>query len=359
MRMDAELSRGEKAVRTYRDVTGSSDLDTTWDAVRNQCYEASAHYLSLTAEHAPALTQPDVDYGVRLLQSAIDNMSAFQTRYSEQLNSARGAIAVIDTAVQQAQQVAQKSRALLSGLDARLQSYRSVRSALWRLDDACARLSSASDYAGMTDAAKQIVDAAAHLDTAVHAAPGLKDEAAHALSSISARINAAETRLEGVQPALSALLKEFAAASSADLVSNENTARARINQANEWLTRARNEHDPEEVLSLVTQIRAALREADQLIDAVPNRLRMLHELRDEPEKCSARVRFELRDAQMLAVNRGLTREWASQLDAQLRRIELLEQGLNTPHPDYWSYSNGLDKVDDFIQSVVQKIRASR
>lgn len=364
MKMDADQSRVEKAIDDYRAVTGNHDLDDSWDAVRTQCYESCSTYLSLTTEGAAL---DSVHRGTELLRASTEQIAAFQTRHSQRLNTGAAAVATITAAVEQAQNAANQSRSTRTGTYD-FSSYPSVRTAKDQLDQAYTRLMGARstrDYPTMKATAAQVTAAAARFDAALRAAPDLANNAERALSSTSTRLSSARTRLEGVAPALSALLREFAAASSSDLFDNEAAAREHIDEAADSFARARSAQyrgDPEEALALIGQVRAALGAADQLIDAVPNRLRMLHEIRDDPKKISEPARFALHDAQMLALSGNSTatqrQQWASVLDAQLHRIESLEKALNTPHPDYWGYTVGLDRVTEFIRTTVLRMRDS-
>ena len=114
--------------------------------------------------------------------------------------------------------------------------------------------------------------------------------------------------------------------------------------------------DPEAALRLVTSARAKLTEAEQLVDAVTDRLRLLREVRSDPAAKANAVRFRLRDAQRLVVSRGLVPEWGSVLDAQVDRIDRITEQLTGRHPDYWTYLQSLDSVGEFVSGVVTRIR---
>lgn len=363
MGMDASLSGVETVVANYRSVTGNTDLDGPWEAVRTQCYAAGSTYLALTGsdpDSGPScrVTPESVDHGITLLRAAADQVAAFQTRYRRPLNIAAATISTLITAAQNAQATASRSQAVFNSLDAALRSYPSIQTASAELDQAVRQLAGTRDYPAMVAATRHVTQAAARLAAITAAAPRAAEDAARALSSISTRLDAARTRLDTVRPAVSTLLKEFPAASSADVVHTETAAREHIDSAAALFARAQTHADPEQTLALAKQTRSTLAQADQLIDAAPNRLRLLRDLRADPKQPAEKTRFMLHDAQMYAVGRGLTQQWASVLDAQLQRIKTLENTLNTAHPDYWAYANGLDKVNDFIQSVVTKMRGT-
>lgn len=176
---------------------------------------------------------------------------------------------------------------------------------------------------------------------------------------MTTRIAAVQTRAERLAPAYSALLREFNARSSADLVHNQQDSRLQIEQAEADLQKAREAltaGNPEGALELTSAARTHLADAEAKVDGVTDRLRLLRHVRENPRAKENEIRFRLRDAQMLAVNRGLVREWGSVLDAQLERIDRIAGTLTGRHPDYWAYITQLDAVSAFIAEVVQKMR---
>lgn len=291
------------------------------------------------------------------MQKVTGQITAFKDHNSRVLGAAATVLANAQAAAQQATTAAAQARALRNP---QWDSYQSVRAATDQLDRTCASLQQAqqnNNCPAIITTANQVVDAATTLEAALRAAPQRADEAKRTISSLSARIEAARTRLENVPPALSCLFKEFAAASSNDLVNNHEQATQHINRAAELLTRAHTT-TPDEALELAKQIRGTLTQAEQLIDAVPGRLQALRDVRTDPRKQAEHVRFTLHDAQMFAVTHNLTNQWGTVLDAQHQRIETLEAALKVIHPDYWAYTTGLDQVNAFITSVVAKMRGA-
>lgn len=297
MEMDASLSRTQAAVGDCH-TAGDFSIDMPWNGVTRYIDQAISTYLSLTAPDAK-VSQKDIDQGTKLVQLALNEISNFRTVHGHRLNAGMNAVIKAAAEAQRAQE----------------------------------------------ESARRAREAA--------------EEASKALGSVSTRLQATQTRLIAVPASLSVLYREFPAASSADLVNNEATAQTHIATATDCLGRARSaQHngDPEGALTLARQMRTELGAAEQLIGAVHDRLQRLRELQLQPEQPSMVVRFALHDAQMFCVDHGLTKQWASVLDAQLVRIETLEASLKVRSPDYWAYTNGLDKVNDFIQSVVVKMR---
>lgn len=165
--------------------------------------------------------------------------------------------------------------------------------------------------------------------------------------------------MQRVGPAMSALLREFSAASSNDLANNGRQAQQAVDTADAELSRARaalNNHDPEQTLELTTSARGHLATAEERADAVTDRLTLLRQVRDQPQERAKTVRFKLRDAQMLAVNNGLVPQWGSVLDAQAERLDRVTGALVGRHPDYWTYVSELDAISAFIAGVVDRMR---
>jgi hypothetical protein len=209
------------------------------------------------------------------------------------------------------------------------------------------------------EAANRLDTATRELADALAQAPSRAAAANTAISSVTTRIAAVRTRAEGVPQAFSALLREFNAASSADLADNERESQRAIEAADAALGRARTaaaENNPEFALDLTTSARGFLAEAEQRVDAVTKRLTLLRAVRSDPQEQAKAVRFRLRDAQMLAVSRGLVAEWGSVLDAQAARIDRISETLSGRHPDYWAYVTELNAVTEFIAGVVERMR---
>lgn len=68
------------------------------------------------------------------------------------------------------------------------------------------------------------------------------------------------------------------------------------------------------------------------------------------------MRFRIRDAQRLAVNRDAVDEWGTVLDAQVTRVNRIVAALDGHPPDYWKYHTALNEVSQFVTNVVNRIR---
>ncbi|MDX5310775.1 MAG: hypothetical protein LPK23_05290, partial [Rhodococcus sp. (in: high G+C Gram-positive bacteria)] len=272
-------------------------------------------------------------------------------------------VAVARTVPQLARQVrteAQAAAALVTAPEhAAYADYPSVRAAADTLDAEIRALDSAVGTGAVRTAARRAEEAATALRRALAQAPDRAESARKAVASVTTRRSAVRTRAESLAPAFSALLREFNAASSADLAGTERAAREFLDRADADVSAARTAaaaNRPEQALELTAAARASLTQAERYVDAVTDRLSVLREVRRDPAAKVEQVRFRLRDAQQLAVQRGLTAEWGSVLDAQLDRIDRAVGSLTGVHPDYWAYVRELDAVSRFIAGVVQRMR---
>jgi hypothetical protein len=361
--MDKRQSIVEAAVQASDQLFPERRMRQLWDPVAQLCYRASAAYLAVT-EHAqsPTPTQRppgELDVTIRQLADAAHAVDQFYDAHRAQLDSASSTLAAVPAVAAQAHAAADTVMARLAAEGAGYVEYPSVRSKRSALVDAVVALETAGSANATRDAAARVRAAVTALDDAISAAPTRAQDAKKALSSVQTRMAAVRTRAEGLAPAYSALLREFNAASSADVAGNEAASRREIASAEAKLaeaTTALTSGNPDLALELTAAVRAHLSGAEQHVDAVTDRLTLLREVRDNPKAKENEVRFRLRDAQMLAVSRGLAPEWGSVLDAQLDRIDRIAGGLNGRHPDYWAYVTGLDAVKTFISGVVQRMK---
>ncbi|MFC6011517.1 hypothetical protein [Nocardia lasii] len=343
-------------------------VGAVWEPVRARCYAAAGAYLAFTEEldtaEATAAPVPDgparADALVRQLNEAARGVDEFYHARREGLAEAgrvRAAVPQLLTHVR-----AEAEQALAAAASSEFGYYPSVRRGVSNLDEALLTASAVdpgSAVAGAREAAAAVQEATAELSNALSLAPSRTTAAANAIASVTTRLAAVRNRAGALGPAYSALLREFSAASSADLTNNERESRRGIEAADEALVGARvaaADRDPETALELTATAREYLAQAEQLVDAVTRRLEMLREVRTDPDAQARTVRFRLRDAQMLAVDRGLVAEWGSVLDAQAERLDRITAGLTGRHPDYWAYVTELGTVAEFIAGVVDRIR---
>ncbi|MFQ6397107.1 hypothetical protein ACLMAJ_27060 [Nocardia sp. KC 131] len=364
--MDRRQSAAEAAVHASEEVFPDRRMSAHWEAARSRCYDAAGAYLALNDELDTAERdgtpipqgQARADALVRQLNAAAGVVDEFYRGNQAQLENA---VVVYGTVPQLAQQVKITAAGVRrQAAESEYVDYPSVRRLSAAVDEALITLEAAGPAAAaVRDAANRLEAVTKELTEALAQAPSRQQAASTAISSASTRLSAVRTRAEGLAPAFSALLREFNAASSADLADNGRESQRAIDAADAALVRARvalAKDNPESALDLTTSARGSLSEAEQQVDAVTKRLTMLREVRDNPQEKTKAVRFRLRDAQMLAVGRGLTTEWGSVLDAQVDRIDRIAATLSGRHPDYWAYVTELDSIADFIAGVVDRMR---
>lgn len=366
--MDRRQSIAESAVAAALALSPKPGLSDEWAGVQAACYEASAAYLDVTGRSSDQdsggrpPTGAEIASAGSLLEGAQSGLDAFYARHRALLDSSANKVSAVSTDADAVLREAHAARQLLAGADQRLLGYPSVVVARNDLDGATAQLDLARAQGNpvATGEANELVRlAVAAVSEALGAAPQREEQARRTLASVRTRIDAVRTRTEGLPPLVSALLREFNARSSADLVDNDKTSRSHIDRAEALLAQAvaaRDGQRPEDAIALANQARSELADAERDVDAVADRLALLREVKSEPAKHAGDVRFRLRDAQRLAVDRGVVAEWGSVLDAQAERIQRIVDGVTGAHPDYWAYHRSLAEVSEFITHVVGRIR---
>jgi septation ring formation regulator EzrA len=360
--MDRRQSVAEAGVAESHELMPERNLLRQWEPIRQTCYRAAEGYLQL------AHTEPDQELAPAAAYEQALQQIAHATRtldefYENNRAHLEHATALARTAPQFANRVRADAQVALETLQAPehagFAQYPSVRTAADGVDAALRALDSAHGTGAVRTGAHRLEEATKVLRQALADAPGRQTEARNTVASVTTRSNAVRTRAAGLRPAFSSLLREFNAASSADLSGNEQQATALLERAEKRLDEARAavaDARPELALDLATDVRAELAAAEELVDAVTDRLATLRSVRENPRAKVDEVRFRLRDAQQLAVQRDLTAEWGSVLDAQLDRIDRAVEALTGVHPDYWAYVRDLDAVSKFIAGVVQRMR---
>ncbi|MFF3180374.1 hypothetical protein ACFYVD_11070 [Rhodococcus pyridinivorans] len=360
--MDKRQSVIEAGVAASYELEPERHLLRQWDPIRQACYRAGETYLELavTDPEQPLAPAPAYEQALRQITEATRTLDEF---FGNNRGHLEHMTTVANTVPELAHRMRTEARNTLAATQTpdfvSFSNYPSVRSATETLEKALNSLDAANSVGATRTAALRVEEATTALLDALAAAPGRRDEAVRTLASVTTRIGAVRTRAEGLAPAFSALLREFNAASSADLSGNEKQAAELLARAEDQLGRARaaaKDGRPEEALELVAAIRAELSRAEELVDAVTARLATLRSVRQNPGAKVDEVRFRLRDAQHLAVQRGLTAEWGSVLDSQLSRIDRAVDALTGVHPDYWAYVRDLDAVSTFIAGVVDRMR---
>lgn len=365
--MDNRQSFVESAVAASEQLFPERRLRAQWEPVAKNCYAASEAYLEFSGKLGvapiPGHGEGSAEQVTRQLYDAARGVDRFYDTHKAHLEHAKAALAAVPDTAAQAVDAAHSARRAAEASSGRFVAYPSVQGALRSLDVAMAALDAALAARIAIDIrhrANEVHTAAGAVKEALDAAPAAEGQARQSISSVGTRISAVHTRLERLAPAYSALLREFNAASSADLHGNEQAGRSYVDAAEAGLAQAKaalTDGNPERVLEMTSSVRADLTKAESLVDAVTDRLTLLRSVRENPRAKEDEVRFKLRDAQMLAVSRGLVKEWASVLDAQSDRIDRVVAELHGRHPDYWGYVSGLDAITAFIAGVVARMRA--
>jgi hypothetical protein len=370
--LDMEKRQGmvESAFQAAHAFSPTSVIEREWEAVRDGCYEAVDAYLQATApaDEADASWQNSPERmttlhrAQQLLAEARRGLDEFEDRHRQELDAAAARAVAVSTQADTAVSAAHGARQRLTGTDETLLAYPSVQQARDQMEAAYHVLALARerhDLAGVNDGAERLSAAVTAVIDALTRAPQSAEQARRTVASVRTRVQALRHRADSVAPYLSALLREFHADSSSDLAGNERTSRIHLDRSDALLTQAAAAHGerrPEAALDLAAQSRAELADAERLIDAVSDRLDLLRQLRSDPTVKEREVRFRLRDAQRLAVDRGADKEWGSALDAQVQRIDRIVAGLSGRHPDYWAYHGELDDVSQFVATIVARIR---
>jgi hypothetical protein len=368
--MDRRQGIADSAVAAANALSPQLNIEREWAPVRDACYEASAAYLKVadptsTWESSVGGSSggvPDVAQTLRLLEQARNGLDQFYDRHRSALDSASNDAASLAAETEAAMTSVRQSGQLLATTDASLLDYPSVQGAREQLESASAQLQAArdrGDLAATRQAIEQLKPATAAVTEALQSAPQREEQARRTVASVRTRIDAVRTRATETRPVISTLLRDFNAKSSADLVDNETLGRTHVGRAEALLGQAvaaRTQHRPEEALAYAAQARTELAEAERYVDDVADRLGLLREVRADPEKGVGDVRFRLRDAQRLAVDRGAVPQWGTVLDAQAARLDRIVADLGGPHPDYWAYHQALGDVAEFIANVVSRIR---
>ncbi|MFC7755049.1 hypothetical protein [Tsukamurella soli] len=343
----SEVGRGEPARR--------------WGPIRDRYAAATDQYMQLIrSDEAGRRPNPAAyDACTRLLTDTNALMQRFARENRNELIAARGARFEAERSLHDARVSAARAAEALATVDARYAVYPSVTGAADALERALGLLETTLGAPDGAAAAAEIMRAADAAQAAVDAAPGRDTEARNALSSARTRLAAARTRTDLIAPIRSALLREFSATCSTDLIDNDRVAADRAAAAEQLLDDAQAailRSEPESALACVTTAREALRTADDAVDAVRERLELLRGIKSDPTAAEKRVRFRLRDAQQLAMQRGTVIEWGSVLDAQSDRIDRARGLLDRVHPDFWGYHQALTAIDGDLTRVIDRVR---
>lgn len=366
--MDRRLSVIDEGVDAARDLGLHPGLVRDFAALRERVYATIDEYLRLstdpddpTARRSPP-TPADFDRCTAALREAATGLDSFYERHATAVEHARSAASAVPQRATEADTTARDALAGAEALDPALRSFTSVRSAsdatvAARADLAAAR--AAGDPGAIVRATEDLQGRAEALRAVVARAPDQTDRVRRSVASVRTRRSAVATRAQRLPEAYSALLREFSAACSEDLVGDDRRGREALAAADGHIAAAdaSASADPDRAEAEIAAAREDLARAEQLVDGVTDRLSMLRSVREDPGAAERRTRFAIRDAQLLAVDRRLVDRWGSVIDAAARRVDLAAAGLTGAHPDYLAYVTELDSVTAFVADVVAKMRS--
>jgi hypothetical protein len=366
--LDDEQRAAADAVRAADEMGTGRRLGEAWAEVAAVGDAATEAYLAATRDFPLDGSGPSAgsraadERALREIERARDVIRRFRAEHSRALDEASFALTSLPRTIQEARTALVDARAAVQRADAA--GLRSRR--------ASERLAEAERTAGLLDAAgaglrerrqtaQRTLDLARAAATMAAEAPQTAQHVRSALTSVATRRAAAATKAERIEPSMSALRREFSEPCSRDLTGAETLAREAITAADGAITRARSAADTgdwDEAADQVTAARSALRRAEDRHDAVADRLTALRDVRTDPARHAADVRFVLRDAQRLVVDRGLVPEFGPILDAQSVRLQNAQQRLSGVHPDYWLYLTELRGIRDRVRDVVARARTT-
>ncbi|WP_419232842.1 hypothetical protein [Gordonia sp. CPCC 205515] len=349
----------DSAVTAAAELDPRSSLRAEWTAIREHHASVTAEYLRLASPGSDHRPHPaEVQAGTNGLLQVNDEMMRFGAAHESELSRARGALHEASTLNHDAQVAITRAVTELEQADPSLTRLTTVIGAVDELSAADAAFQRASGLMGRRQAARAVIAAAARVSGVLSEAVGYAGRAQVVIRSVETLRNAISTRREQVQPTLSALRRDFSVECSTDLDGNQAIIDDALRRADDALATARSRlaAPPAHAAAAGERAREQLARADDAVDAVLDRLRLLRGVRDDPAAVERRVRFRLRDAQQFALNHSLVDEWGSVLDAQADRIARATSALDRIHPDYWAYVTNLEAVDQRIGEIVDRMR---
>lgn len=181
-------------------------------------------------------------------------------------------------------------------------------------------------------------------------------------TSLRTAVDAVESRLERMQADLAVLRREFSIGNWRDLEEVERGIREQVAVARTKL------HDFDRLveagadwslpLRLLEEARTALDSAKSDVDGPGDRIEALRAVKADPEELMRKVRFRLRDAQLLVTNtpKQGRENVARELDGLARRLDGLRSRLEGNHPDYWALLQEADRITDAVKAQVERFR---
>ena len=367
--LDDEQRAAADVVRTADELSGARPLGPEWAQVAQAGDRATEAYLATTAQFPLDGTGPVAgarqadERALREIEAARETIRRFRSTHARTLDEAAHMLRALPVAVQEARTALVAARTAVQAADASGTRSRRAAERLAEAERAAAALDATGrDIRERRAVAARVLELANSAVTQATEAPRTAAGVRSAFTSVATRRAAAATKADRIPPALSALRREFSERCSTDLSDAEAKARAALGVVDRAITHARERADAgewDDAADAIAEARTQLGVAEQAHDAVTGRLTDLREVRADPAKLAADVRFVLRDAQRLVVDRGLVKRFGPILDAQSVRLRNAQDRLTGVHPDYWLYLSELRGVRRRVQEVVAEARAAR
>ncbi len=356
--LDDEQRATAAAVDAAEELGTGRRLGEAWARIAHLGDQATTAYLDATTDAPPGrATRAADERAAAEIERAREAIRRFRASHARALDEAALVLGGLPRAVLAARTELTSARADVAA--APVPSRRAAE-ALAEAERAAARLDSPG-LRERRDAAARVADLARTARSLVADAPRTAERVRTSFASLATRRSAAGTRTDRIEPALSALRREFSEPCSRDLQDARTRATRELAAADAALAgaRARAEAgDWDGAADAVADVRAALGRAETRADAVTGRLTELRQVRADPAALAAETRFVLRDAQRLVVDRGLVGRHGPVLDAQAVRLQNAVDRLEGVHPDYWLYVTELRGVAQRARQVVDEVRAA-
>jgi hypothetical protein len=365
--LDDEQRAVADAVRAAKELgSGGSRLSQQWAEVAAVGDAATNAYLTATQEHPfdgsmPVRGAREADErALREIERAREAIRRFHATHSRTLDAATFALTNLPRTLQEARTALVSARTAVQEAAASGVRSRRAEERLAEAERSATQLETPGTGLGeRRRTAQRTLELARSAASLAAEAPATAQQVRSALSSITTRRAAATTKADRIEPAMSALRREFSEPCSRDLTGAEKAARDAIADAARALADARRHADAgdwDAAADQVTAARSALARAEDRHDAVTDRLAALRDVRADPARHAADTRFVLRDAQRLVVDRGLVAEFGPILDAQSVRLGNAQGRLTGVHPDYWLYVTELRGIRERVRDVVAQAR---
>jgi hypothetical protein len=366
--LDDEQRAVADTVRVAVEMSGRTRLGQEWAEIAAVGDAATSAYLTATQDHPLDGSRPtrgarDADEkALREIERAREAIRRFRATHARSLDEAEYAVTNLPRTLEQARTALATARTAVQNAAASGVRSRRAEERLAEAERSGAGMDGPG--AGLQErmrAAQRTLELARSAASLAAEAPRAAQQVRSALTSIATRRQAAETKAGRIAPSLSALLREFSEPCSRDLTGAEALSRAAIadaERAHAEAGRLAEAGDWDEAADQVTAARSALARAEERHDAVVDRLAALRDVRADPARYAADVRFVVRDAQRLVVDRGLVRRFGPILDAQSVRLDNAQQRLTGTHPDYWLYLSELRSIRERVRDVVAEVRRS-